>query len=70
MRLIVGILVVVLSVFGGYAASGAHMAVLFQPFEFIIILGAAAGSFVIAKSAESAERHRRRVRHAVPRAAL
>lgn len=47
MRLIVGILVVLLSVFGGYAASGAHLAVLFQPFEFIIILGAAAGAFII-----------------------
>ncbi|HEX7776425.1 MAG TPA: flagellar motor stator protein MotA [Parvibaculum sp.] len=47
MRLIVGILVVLISVFGGYAASGAHLAVLFQPFEAIIILGAAVGSFVI-----------------------
>lgn len=47
MRLIVGLLIVLVSVFGGYAASGAHMAVLFQPFEFIIILGAAAGAFVI-----------------------
>ncbi|MDR3499975.1 MAG: flagellar motor stator protein MotA [Parvibaculum sp.] len=47
MRLIVGILVVLISVFGGYAASGAHLAVLFQPFEAIIILGAAIGSFVI-----------------------
>ena len=47
MRLVVGLLIVLVSVFGGYSASGAHMGVLFQPFEFIIILGAAAGSFVI-----------------------
>ncbi|MAU59098.1 flagellar motor stator protein MotA [Parvibaculum sp.] len=48
MRLIVGILVVVLSVFGGYAAMGAHLEVLWQPFEGVIILGAAIGAFVIA----------------------
>lgn len=47
MRLIVGILVVVASVFGGYAAMGAHLEVLFQPFEAVIILGAAIGAFVI-----------------------
>ncbi|PKP77604.1 MAG: flagellar motor stator protein MotA [Alphaproteobacteria bacterium HGW-Alphaproteobacteria-3] len=47
MRLIVGILVVILSVFGGYAAMGAHLEVLWQPFEGVIILGAALGAFVI-----------------------
>src|SRR5690606_29466050 len=47
MRLIIGSIVVVLSVLGGYAAMGGHLEVLFQPFEFIIILGAALGAFVI-----------------------
>jgi chemotaxis protein MotA len=47
MRLIIGILIVIVSVFGSYAAMGAHLAVLFQPFEFTIILGAAIGAFVI-----------------------
>ena len=47
MRLVVGILVVILSVFGGYAAMGAHLEVLWQPFEGVIILGAALGAFVI-----------------------
>lgn len=47
MRLIVGILCVILSVFGGYAAMGGHLEVLFQPWEFVIILGAAIGAFVI-----------------------
>lgn len=47
MRLIVGIVVVLLSVFGGYAAMGAHLSVLFQPFEALIILGSAVGAFVI-----------------------
>ena len=47
MRLIVGLLVVVGSVMGGYAGVGGHFSVLWQPFEFIIILGAAIGAFII-----------------------
>ena len=47
MKLLVGILVVLGSVFGGYLANGGHMSVLFQPFELIIILGAAFGAFII-----------------------
>ncbi|WP_127753677.1 MULTISPECIES: flagellar motor stator protein MotA [unclassified Devosia] len=47
MRLLVGILIVVGCVMGGYAGVGGHFAVLWQPFEFIIILGAAIGAFVI-----------------------
>lgn len=47
MRLIVGILIVVASVFGGYTAMGGHLEVLVQPFEAVIILGAAMGAFVI-----------------------
>ncbi|MBU1303929.1 MAG: flagellar motor stator protein MotA [Alphaproteobacteria bacterium] len=47
MRLIVGILCVMLCVFGGYAAMGGHLEVLFQPWEFVIILGAAIGAFII-----------------------
>ncbi len=47
MRLLIGILIVVGCVMGGYAGVGGHFAVLWQPFEFIIILGAAIGAFVI-----------------------
>lgn len=47
MRLIVGILIVVGCVIGGYLGVGGHLEVLWQPFEFIIILGAAIGAFVI-----------------------
>lgn len=47
MRLIVGILIVFASVFGGYLGVGGHVQVLWQPFEFVIILGAAIGAFVI-----------------------
>jgi chemotaxis protein MotA len=47
MRLIVGIIIVFGCVFGGYTAMGGHILVLWQPFEFVIILGAAIGAFVI-----------------------
>jgi chemotaxis protein MotA len=51
MRLIVGIIVVFACVFGGYTAMGGHIEVLWQPFEFVIILGAAIGAFIIGNTA-------------------
>lgn len=50
MFFIVGAVLVLVSVFGGYLAMGGHLFVLMQPFEAVIILGAAAGAFVIANS--------------------
>ncbi|MCR6671711.1 flagellar motor stator protein MotA [Devosia ginsengisoli] len=47
MRLLIGILIVVGSVIGGYMGVGGHLYVLWQPFEFVIILGAALGAYVI-----------------------
>ncbi|HYM30167.1 MAG TPA: flagellar motor stator protein MotA [Candidatus Cybelea sp.] len=47
MFLIVGALIVIISVFGGYTAAEGHIAVLWQPFEAVIIVGAAIGAFVI-----------------------
>ncbi len=47
MRLIVGTILVFVCVFGSYAAMGGHLEVLWQPFEFVIILGAAIGAFII-----------------------
>lgn len=47
MFVIIGILVIVFSVFGGFALSGGHLLALFQPFEFMMIAGAAIGSFLI-----------------------
>jgi chemotaxis protein MotA len=44
---IIGIVVTIASVIGGYAAAGGHLDVLFQPFEFVIILGAAIGSMLL-----------------------
>jgi chemotaxis protein MotA len=46
MFLIIGSVVVLASVIGGYIANGGHLEVLFQPFEVLIIVGAAIGAFV------------------------
>jgi chemotaxis protein MotA len=43
----VGIIVVLFSVFGGYVLSGGHLHVVFQPFEVLIIFGAALGGFLL-----------------------
>ncbi|GHU06234.1 flagellar motor stator protein MotA [Alphaproteobacteria bacterium] len=48
MLVIVGAAIVIVSIVGGYMGNGGHMDILFQPFEFLIILGAAIGAFVIA----------------------
>lgn len=48
MKLIVGILIVVGSVFGGYVLSHGNLLALFQPFELLIIAGGAGGAFIIA----------------------
>jgi chemotaxis protein MotA len=45
---VVGILIVLVCVFGGFAAAGGHLVAIWQPFEMIIIFGAAGGAFVIA----------------------
>jgi chemotaxis protein MotA len=47
MRLIVGVVVLFVCVIGGYVAEGGNIGVLVQPFEALIILGAAMGAFVI-----------------------
>ena len=47
MRLIVGIVILFACVIGGYIAEGGNLMVLVQPFEALIILGAALGAFII-----------------------
>jgi chemotaxis protein MotA len=47
MMFLIGIATVILCVIGGYLAQGGHLIVLFQPFEFLIIFGAACGAFII-----------------------
>lgn len=46
MLVIIGWLVVAAAVAGGYVAAGGHLAVLFQPYEFVIIFGAGLGAIV------------------------
>ncbi|MBJ6986738.1 MULTISPECIES: flagellar motor stator protein MotA [unclassified Devosia] len=51
MRLILGTIVVFACVLGSYYMMGGHVEVLWQPWEFVIILGAALGAFIIANGA-------------------
>ena len=48
MKLIIGVIVVLGCVFGGYVLSHGNLAALFQPFELLIIAGGATGAFIIA----------------------
>lgn len=50
MLAIVGALIVIISVFGGFMLEGGHIEVLFQPIELLIIGGAGVGSLVISGS--------------------
>lgn len=47
MLIVVGVLVVLGSVAGGYLMAGGHLMLLYQPAEFVIIGGAALGSLLI-----------------------
>lgn len=47
MLVIIGYLVVVGSVFGGYALMGGHFGALYQPLEVLMICGSALGAFII-----------------------
>jgi len=52
MFILIGAGVVIVSVLGGYVAGGGEISVLIQPFEWLIIIGAAAGSFIIGNPKE------------------
>jgi len=45
---LIGLLIAVGSLIGGFAAMGGHVAVLWQPWELVIILGTAVGTYIIA----------------------
>ena len=47
MLVLVGYLIVLASVFGGFALAGGHLAAMLQPLELLMIGGAALGSFVV-----------------------
>lgn len=48
MKLILGAIVVMASVLGGFMAHGGQLLAIWQPFEIVIICGAALGAFIIA----------------------
>ncbi len=53
MLVIVGYLVVILTVFGGYGLSGGHFGVLYQPLELLIIGGAGVGAFIVGNNGKA-----------------
>lgn len=48
MLILIGAAVALVSVIAGYTIHGGHLAVLWQPYEYLIIFGAAIGGFLIA----------------------
>lgn len=50
MAVIFGCIVVVVCTFGGYVALGGKLYVLWQPFEVVIIVGAAIGAYIISNT--------------------
>lgn len=50
MTFVIGMVVVFGCLLGGFAAMGGHIGVLWQPFEYVIILGSAIGTFFVANS--------------------
>lgn len=53
MLVILGYIIVLAAVFGGFAMAGGHMAVLFQPIELLMIGGAAVGASLVGNNAKS-----------------
>ncbi len=53
MTVIVGYLLVMGSVFGGFAIAGGHLGALFQPVELLMIGGAALGAFIVGNSTKA-----------------
>ena len=48
MGIILGLVVTLGCLLGGFTAMGGHLAVLVQPFEYVIILGSSIGTFLVA----------------------
>ncbi|MBS0309654.1 MAG: flagellar motor stator protein MotA, partial [Proteobacteria bacterium] len=53
MLIIIGYIVVMASVFGGFAMAGGHLAALLQPIELLMIGGAAAGAFFVGNNSKA-----------------
>jgi len=50
---LVGYVIVMASVFGGFAMAGGHLGALFQPLELLMIGGAAAGAFLVGNNGKA-----------------
>ncbi len=48
MTIIIGLVVTLGCVLGGFVAMGGHVGVIWQPWEYVIILGASLGTFIVA----------------------
>ncbi len=48
MTIIIGLLITLGAMLGGFTAMGGHVEVIWQPWEYVIICGAALGTFVVA----------------------
>ncbi len=53
MLVIVGYVVILICVFGGFLIAGGHVAALLQPIELLMIGGAATGAFVVGNSSKA-----------------
>jgi chemotaxis protein MotA len=45
---VIGLIITLASLLGGFAALGGHISVIWQPWEFVIIAGSALGTFIVA----------------------
>ncbi|WP_353151990.1 flagellar motor stator protein MotA [Pollutimonas bauzanensis] len=55
MFILLGFVIVFASVFGSFVALGGHLGALYQPFEFVLIAGAALGAYLASNSGKSAK---------------
>ncbi|HAF45436.1 MAG TPA: flagellar motor stator protein MotA, partial [Gallionellaceae bacterium] len=53
MLVIIGYVVVLASVFGGYALAGGHLGGLYQPLELLMIGGGAGGAFLVGNTGKA-----------------
>lgn len=53
MLVIIGYIIVIASVFGGFAIAGGHLASLLQPVELLMIGGGAAGAFLVGNNSKA-----------------
>src|SRR5690606_40789712 len=51
--ILLGFLIVFVSVFGSFVMLGGHLGALYQPFEFVLIAGAAVGAYIASSSGKS-----------------